>query len=99
MDSALLIQKWLVGIIKKGSKMTAEQQKIYESEFTEVPCECGFTSKENRDKFEVFEIEVCTSKIHPLTIFPKKKVLRCKTCKSISILERKEVKIDIQEQG
>ena len=61
------------------------------TEWKEVPCKCNFTPTENPDEYEVYMMTMCTSKIYPDYVFTKKKTLRCKTCKDISIISRGEI--------
>ncbi len=56
-------------------------------EYSEVPCECGFTPEKEKNQFEIYYMRMGSIMHKEL---PKKPVLRCKTCKKISILERKE---------
>ncbi|HMG14877.1 MAG TPA: hypothetical protein VK590_05500 [Saprospiraceae bacterium] len=56
-------------------------------EYKEVPCKCGFTYEENKKEFEIYHMRMGTFMGQELT---KKPVPRCKTCKTISILERAE---------
>lgn len=57
-------------------------------EYKEVPCEYGFTYEKNREHFEIYHLTMGTIMGMEL---PKKAVPRCKTCKKISLLERKEI--------
>lgn len=54
-------------------------------EWKEVPCECGFTHEENKEKFEVYYMRMGSCLGQEL---PKREVVRCKTCKQISTVTR-----------
>lgn len=56
--------------------------------YREVPCKCGYTPQEQREQFEIYYMKIGTIMGKEL---PKKPVLRCKTCKDISIIKRDEV--------
>ncbi len=56
-------------------------------EYKEVPCKCGFTCEKNRDEFEIYHMRMGSIMGKEL---PLKHVKRCKTCKTISILQRVE---------
>ena len=54
-------------------------------EYKEIPCKCGFTYEINKDKFEVYHLNMGT--VFGVEI-PKKLVPRCKNCLTISVIER-----------
>lgn len=56
--------------------------------YKELPCDCGFTYKDNPDQYEIYEMNM--GKIMGQDI-GKKKVPRCKTCEKISIIEKQTV--------
>lgn len=56
-------------------------------EYKEIPCECGYTYENDANEFEIYEMKMGSLFGKEL---PKKSVPRCKTCKKISILKKKE---------
>ena len=55
-------------------------------DWKEIPCKCGFTSENDREEFELHEMEMVKwmGEYQP----PKKIVTRCKTCKTVCIIQR-----------
>jgi len=50
----------------------------------EIPCECGFTYEKNSDEFEIYHLLIASINGREL---PRKPVMRCKSCKTISKIE------------
>jgi len=57
-------------------------------EYKEVPCKCGFTYEKTPEEFEIYHMKMGTYLAKEL---PKKPVLRCKICKTISFLSKQAV--------
>lgn len=56
--------------------------------YSEVPCKCGHTPEKDRQEFEIYQMRMGTIFGKEL---PTKAVLRCKTCKEVSIVQREDV--------
>lgn len=54
-------------------------------EYKEVACKCGYTYENNKDEFEIYRMRMGSILGQEL---PRKPVPRCKTCKTVSIVER-----------
>lgn len=53
-------------------------------EMRERACKCGFTAENNRDKFEIFKMNMGSVFGKNL---PPRNTLRCATCKEVSVME------------
>lgn len=61
-------------------------------EWREVSCKCGFTYENNKEEFEIYPMKIGSFMGQEL---PKKLVPRCKTCKTISFVERPYLSCEI----
>lgn len=52
--------------------------------YKEVSCKCGFTYEKNKEEFEIYNMKLASIRGQDI----RKPVPRCKTCKTISILQR-----------
>ena len=55
------------------------------TDYNELPCKCGFTMENNFDEYEIYQMKM--GKIYG-TELPNRPTWRCKTCKTISILQK-----------
>lgn len=53
--------------------------------YHEIPCKCNFTHEKNPEEFELFPMKMGTVMGVEL---PPRPTLRCKTCKTVSLVKR-----------
>ena len=65
--------------------MSSEHQM---NKYKEIPCKCGFTYENNKDEYETYHMRIGSIRGKEL---PKKPIPRCRTCKTISLIERTDI--------